>query len=226
VAHIRAGLDADGPDACGALALVVHLGLLREMEPAVLGLARASDDPRVRATAAGALARSATRESWAELERLVLGDADVRVRSNAIEAMGRRSLRDRRAGGRVHELAAEVERTDAHRLRSAALRARLLGGQSDADAVAALGAMLSDARAAHRAAGLWLAERAAPGSASGGWGQVAARIAEMACADADPGVRARAERCSRALMARLRSAWTVRVRELAPPAPLTAGVAV
>lgn len=215
-AQIRAMLIGGGAAPCGALSLVTRLGLLDAMHAEVLDLARSSPDARVRASAAAALGHSLSPEAWDELERLVLEDSDARVRSNALEAMSRRSRRERRAAARVHDLAADAQRSDAHRLRGSALRARLLGQQADPNAVAALGAMLGDARPMHRTAALWLVERAAPGSAAGGWGQVAAKVAEVACADADPLVRARAERCSRALMARLRSAWTVRVRDLAP----------
>lgn len=214
-AQIRAKMLGSAAEACGALALTVHLGLVGTMEPEILELARSSQDAHIRATAATALGHCLSPASLESLRRLFDDDPDARVRSNALEAMTRRTRRDPHAALRLRSLAGAADRDDAHRLRASALRARLLTAP-DPDTVAALGAMLADPRPAHRVAALWLASRAAPGSAAGGWGQVAARVAEMACADPDPRVRARAGRCSHTLMARLRSAWTVRVRDLAP----------
>lgn len=113
----------------------------------------------------------------------------------------------------VRELAAAHRGSAEQRVRGNSLRAALVAsGGEDPEAVAGVGAMLADARAEHRLTGVWVVERAAPGTARNGWGEIAARVAEMAVSDPDARVRARAERCARVVMARMRSAWTVRVR--------------
>jgi len=97
-------------------------------------------------------------------------EADVRVRSNAIDALVRRGRRIQARGaggsdGREDVLGLLKPLRDAreHRVRACAARGLMvLGEPAAADrGCATLLSMLADGRAEHRAAGLWLAERMA-----------------------------------------------------------------
>src|SRR5262249_49766659 len=63
-------------------------------------------------------------------------------------------------------------------------------------AAAALGAMLSDERPAHRVSALWVAGRTADPAFWRRWGDLAGRLASLAARDREPAVRQRAAACA------------------------------
>lgn len=158
-------------------------------ESSILACTR-SEDARVRANAADALARRTRRglmpkpplASLIELKT----DPHHRVRASAI-------------GTLLHELADAQNAADAPR------------------AIDDLASMLKDERPSHRVAALWASERVMPGPGhrviGPRWAEMLARIVEVAKFDDDEGVRRRALRCA----ARLER--DIRGRRLAGSAP-------
>ncbi len=180
-------------------------------------LGDASEDERVRATAVGALAE-ATGEGARRAVAEALDDNDDRVRANAVESGARQA----RSGGDLATAAPEfygalIELKDdgRHRVRANALRALLGSGSPgrarvfEPAAVDALEAMLSDARAEHRVAGVWLAERAMAGAGQerlgSRWAELARRVARIAGDDPSDDARRRASRCASRLLGEIRA---------------------
>jgi hypothetical protein len=71
--------------------------------------------------------------------------------------------------------------------------------------------MLSDERAMHRVAGLWLVERLARRADSGGFGwkigELCSCVARLAQSDPDERVRSRATRCAQWLIKETQRGW-------------------
>jgi hypothetical protein len=178
-------------------------GPLRELieDPAV--------SPRVAATAAAALGDVPDRSAPEALEP-AFGHADARVRANAIESLERAARRGD-SPGRIVERVLEFKSSHEHRTRANALRALARRGEPRTTGLDAVGAdlerMLSDERAAHRLAGVWLAERllcpAGPLRKDAPWQGLARLVADLARNDHDGHIRARARRCSGRLLAEI-----------------------
>ncbi|MDX2016942.1 MAG: HEAT repeat domain-containing protein [Planctomycetota bacterium] len=191
-------------------------------------LVRACDDasPRVVATAAGALVGDAAAQPavLGTLEK-VSAHADPRVRSNAVESLGRIVIRAarasdepvvRRASNVIRALRDDPASGEHHRVRATALRelarASALRPAAQIEPVGpALVEMLRDARPAHRLAGVWLAERALASGFLEARGdgltlsrrEAVERLAELAGHDPDPRVLRRARAGVRRLHAEL-----------------------
>lgn len=158
----------------------------------------ASSQPRVAATAVSALG-TAGGDRAARALIAALDHKDARVRANAVEALARpafaENARAREALGRFRQMT----RDQANRPRANAIHAvlRLVG--DDRDAAAELDRMLEDNRPEHRLSALWLVESEALVDR-------AARLAEMAVADRDQRVQARARRAFEHVIGVLRPA--------------------
>lgn len=143
---------------------------------------------------------------------------DARVRANAVEALRPGALDDEPGDAGVAGVGGaawlvEVKPTEHHRVRANALRVVLGRGggrRYEPAAVEGVHAMLTDDRAMHRLAGLWLAERALCGLGrerlGPRWDSLSRRVATMSD-DAEPRVRARAKRCASRLLVELRRTW-------------------
>jgi len=175
----------------------------------VIRVARAHPDASARASAAfllGAVERDGADESQRDRAFTVLadllGDAEPRVRANAIEGLS--MLR----GGsiRLDRYATD----DSPRVRANAIRHASVWIEPRDDeslpsgASEHLSAMLVDERKEHRLSALWLVSRSRPI-------ELAAKVASVARDDADDLVRARARRCA----VRLLSAMEPAPREVA-----------
>ena len=228
---IRAGV---GGDAASELRGVRAIGALR----AVLGEADASDllldvaerlqgsaQGRLAATVASALARVPSASAAARLASWVEQSPDHRVRANAMEALIRRARLGVGAGERGgwgaawRDRVVELRADAGHRVRGGAVRVMLRespGGSGGEGGIGALVSMLEDARAGHRLAGVWAAERALLGldgeRLGGAMAGVAARLQGLAEGDEDGTVRARAERVATLATRGVRAGWGESVR--------------
>jgi HEAT repeat protein len=189
-----------------ALAQVRALGLAAELEPELLDLARPGRSPRLLATAIAALGE-ARRESAVAAAAPLLEHGNDRVRANAVETIGHAG-----PAANLHAII-ELKADPHHRVRANATRAEFLAAiaarSPEPDLHQELTRMLTDTRAMHRLAGLWLAGRTLPLKLRAGEvkPELAARIAEAARVDDDPRVRVRAAACSQRLGAELRLIW-------------------
>lgn len=192
-----------------AIELVRRLGLSAALCEEVVRVARAHPEASARASAAlllGAVERDGADEAqrdraFTELADL-LGDAEPRVRANAIEALS--MLR----GGsiRLDRYATDdLPRVRANAIRHASVWIEPRGdGSLPSGASEYLAAMLDDERAEHRLSALWLVSRCRPV-------ELAGQVASIAREDADDLVRRRARRCA----VRLLSAMEPAPREVA-----------
>jgi hypothetical protein len=158
-------------------------------------VAKISDDVGNAARVESALARAAEH-------------GDARVRSNALEAIGKW---ERAHPGRLAVLCRDAVRDEEGRPRATALRelARFAGNQqAAADVAENVMTMLGDAAAGHRLSATWASERVlvtlGPDLAGERWGELCDRVVEVADRDADLAVRARANAAARRLMAEIR----------------------
>lgn len=175
----------------GALCTLGRLRLIGSVFGEVVVLV-SDKDQRVAAKAVHLLGRSGDQRA-ARVLQSVVEHPDPRVRAEGIEGLWRLGVPT--DFGRWTE-------DETPRVRANALRALL---QIDKDrAVRAVEAMLHDPRAAHRAAGLWLAE---VGAGSGGLVEFTEVAIDMAEKETDPIATTRARRCATRLLARSRLAW-------------------
>jgi hypothetical protein len=202
---------------------------------------------RVAATAVKALARVRTASAERAIDAAA-AHADPRVRANAVEAL---AMRPRAARGVDRDtVLIEFKGDDAHRARANAIRAMLLGDAGgignggggggawtagvgeikprrvyEPAAVEELERLLTDDRAEHRLAGVWLAERTLCAGGADRLGPafdgLTRRVARLAKDDADERVRRRGVRCASRLLTELRGDDTERravVETVARPA--------
>jgi HEAT repeat protein len=215
---LRALLERlESPEESRRLAAIMTARRLGIESMVLESIVRACEDvsPRVVATAAGALVGEAAAQPavLGTLEK-VSTHADPRVRSNAVESLGRIVIRAARASDEpVVKRASNVIRAmrnapgsdEHHRVRATALRelarAAALRPAAQIEPLGpALVEMLNDPRPAHRLAGVWLAERslAAGFFEARGDGvslsrrEAVERLAELAGHDPDPRVLRRA----------------------------------
>ncbi len=222
IAELATVGGTDASNGVRGIMLARSLGVCAAIELELLkALAAPAQDHRVErlvATAAIALGEGSGSDSALQALTACLGHPAPRVRANAVEALGRLARRAARAGEDVSPppLASliELKEDPAARVRANAIRVLLGAAPEGADPGAehALSAMLRDERAAHRASGLWLAERVliARGPGWRRWNQLAAAIADATRADADEAVRARSARIARRVVATVRSDWRER----------------
>lgn len=225
---VRGALASDDAARVGqGLALVERLGIADSVRGEVVGLlsrrgSGAWDEAstaRVAAMAASAI--GACPACGVGDVTVGLDDRDARVRANCVEAAGR--LGRRRVSLSVFDVTpmsvVELKDDRHHRVRANAVRAMIEAiepGEMDEPAVGDRGSdegasrweellrLLSDLRAEHRLAGLWLAERLALTLVSSGPAgvrdRVAAAVARSAASDEEPGVRRRARRPAEKLL--------------------------
>ncbi|MEM7754446.1 MAG: HEAT repeat domain-containing protein [Planctomycetota bacterium] len=197
-----------------AIRLADRAGLASAVErelvaSAALTSVKLAQGERVAATAVRALRRVRTDASVGAV-RAALDTGDTRVRANAVEALA--ASRD----ASVYPMMIELKDDGAHRARANALRALLTQPMPTAnerlfepEGVESLERMLTDDRAEHRLAAVWLAERTLCGSGASRLGTsfepLARRVAGIAREDADSTVRARGVRCASRLLSEIRS---------------------
>jgi HEAT repeat protein len=195
--------------------LARRLDLHREVELELLAAASCDGDEQIVATAAAALGETAT-DSGRAAARALLAHAVPRVRANALDALLRAGRNNPAPDPPALTLAIELKDDPHHRVRAGALRGLLISETADqVSAAANIASMLADDRPLHRLAALWAVERALVGpigSRVGAlrWNELAVRVADAAGGDAEPPIRARAHRCARRMLARLRSGWAAR----------------
>lgn len=170
----------------------------------------AEQDPVARAVASAvaAVGEGAPAEPDVLLDAAQQGAG--RVRANAVEAIDRWA-RVSGSGARARDSMLEFKQDEHHRVRASVLRSILWGhepGPARASAIDGLAVMLHDDRPAHRAAGVWLADRTLlhAGRARAGrrWPELAQRVVELARSDDDGAVRRRAEGFARRLRGQLK----------------------
>ncbi|MBU6414494.1 MAG: hypothetical protein KGS45_13610 [Planctomycetes bacterium] len=133
---------------------------------------------------------------------------DARVRSNALEAIGKW---ERVNPGRLAVLCRDALGDVAGRPRATAMRelARFAANsQAAGDVAENVLTMLSDAKPGHRLSATWASERVlvtlGPERAGARWGELCDRLVEVADRDSDQAVRTRASAAARRLMAEIR----------------------
>lgn len=215
-----------------AIALAARAGFADELSEVLVASARLTaasmaGGELVAATAVRALARVRTSPAERAVDSAI-AHADPRVRANAVEAL---SMRPRaRRDTRADAVLVECKGDDAHRARANAVRAMLAGdaGMASGDggrwalatgeikprrvyepvAVEELERLLTDDRAEHRLAGVWLAERTLCVGGADRLGPafdgLTRRVARLAKDDADERVRRRGVRCASRLLTELR----------------------
>lgn len=217
-----------------AIALAARAGFADELSEVLVASARLTAGSMaggelVAATAVRALARVQTALAERAIDAAI-AHADPRVRANAVEALAMRpgARRDVRADA----VLVECKGDDAHRARANAIRAMLLGDSGGGSggggggawavgigeikprriyepaAVEELERLLTDDRAEHRLAGVWLAERTLCVGGADRLGPafdgLTRRVARLAKDDADERVRRRGVRCASRLLTELR----------------------
>lgn len=202
----------------GAVLAARRLGLVAELAPALLrvidGYLSGGGDERAACAAAGALGEMSDAKSADALGRCLRAPA-ARLRASAADAFHRRWRRQGVLAPGVDAALREMCQDAEHRPRASA--ARVLLGTTPAAAPRmtttrdlgerTLVAMLEDGRGMHRAAGLWLAERAASRVAP--LPEVVDAVASLARA-ARGDERARARRAAERLVIEVRSGWAGR----------------
>ncbi len=180
-----------------ALAMISCLGQATFFVGDLLRLTR-SAQPRVAATAVAALG-AVDDERAAHAVVVALDHEDARVRANAIEAVAGPALAGQPAAQAALHRLRKLTHDPANRPRANAIHAvlRLVGDDAEADAE--LDRMLQDQRPAHRLSAVWLVE-------SEGMIGRSARLAEMAVADTDQQVQARARQAFERMVSLLRPA--------------------
>jgi len=159
---------------------------------------------RVAATAAMAMGAVDSASSEAAL-RACLSHADARLRSNAIEALAKRSRRRSAQSGlsRFAGVLSELKDDAQHRVRASAAWMLVMDGvlanESKGLAMCRVGAatavaMIHDPRAAHVRAGLWLVERVVAQGVPAKWDRLGSSLEKLAVHE-DEGTRVRAARC-------------------------------
>lgn len=158
-------------------------------------VAKRRHEPREVERVEGLLARAARHE-------------DARVRSNALEAIGKW---ERANTGRLAVLCRDALQDGAGRPRATAMRelARFAASpQAAGDVAEHVLTMLSDAKPGHRLSATWASERVlvtlGPERAGARWGELCDRLVEVADRDSDQAVRVRAGAAARRLMAEIR----------------------
>lgn len=226
--------DAEPLARTALLATVRGVGLVSELEPLLVDLAmRAHDETtefnRSHATLIAALGEGKSPASLEALQQ-ARGHGDARVRANAVQALGRRARLDTWNTRRLMPTFIELKADRQHRVRANALRSIIEAAPSDQagthvppttssaiaptaamEAIESLVSMLTDDRAAHRLAGVWLAGRTlhqpAAGEVSTRAPELSARVLELARFDADPSVRHRATATAERLTRETRLGW-------------------
>ncbi|MEQ9461787.1 MAG: HEAT repeat domain-containing protein [Phycisphaeraceae bacterium] len=170
-----------------ALAMVRELGLAAALEPRVAELASSSDE-RLASAAVTVLGVSRTETSALSIEQ-ALGHADGRVRANAVEALP--------APASETELRRLVTLTNErhNRVRANAIASLIDHARLD-QALSRLRLMLEDAREAHRASAIWVAQSRVVEP-------VTPRLVEMAAGDPSVRVRERAQRAATEVIVRI-----------------------
>jgi hypothetical protein len=193
---LRATIVGGGDDeACARIVLARRLGLAGEVRREALALA-ADESARPRASASAlTLLGDLDDAECGRVLRAALASGEARRRANASEAIARRCRRGVDRPDELVELAADPH----HRVRATLVRAALaawIGGWREEAALRTLEEMLASAGTPERLSGAWAAGRAAPArglaAARGRWGEIGARLVEIAAVDADARVRARA----------------------------------
>lgn len=174
-----------------AFMLADRLNVLDRIE-AILIRSTMSEDARVASKAVLLLARLPGEGTLRVLHE-ALRAADARVRANAVEAIGSIEPDDGSLDAMLEDASARV--------RANVVRHFLQRAPRDARAEHALSAMLTDARPAHRLAGVWVTQRLAKTG-------MASRIAELASNDPDERVHDMARGCARRLLAAMRVEWS------------------
>jgi len=175
-----------------------------------LGSADVDGGERIAATAVRALRRVRTDDARRTLTE-ALDATDARVRANAVESIAA-------SGDAAYPVVAALRSDAGHRVRANAVRAMLAGRGLieskpspvyDPAGVESLESMLTDDRAGHRLAAVWLAERTLCGGGAARFGEafepLARRVASIARGDADEAVRTRGVRCASRLLAEVRA---------------------
>lgn len=191
-----------------ALMICRRIGMVAAVEPVVLGLVRDSlktpdvAAARLAATAVACLGDLRRARASSLLRECMASHPDARVRSNAAEALAR-------ANRREHIEALDTAMQDEHhRVRGSGVRELLRlepkpGTEANARAADTLAALLGDARAPHRLAGVWALHRSlrpAEGFGIGPrWERLAARTRWLADEDPDEAIRRRAGDVTRRL---------------------------
>lgn len=197
-----------------AVLLINRLGLTDRFAPALLRMtapASQDTDARLAATAAAALAGASDPVSILTLIRLCEG-GESRVRANAVEALAhRRRVRGERD---AESVLVELKDDPHHRVRANAVFGLLGVGASSAiarDHASSLVSILTDVRPMHRLAGVWAASRTLPADGrarlADAWPELTRRIGQIAAADPDERVRARATMLAGRLDRELHAAW-------------------
>jgi hypothetical protein len=166
----------DRPTRLRALSIVEQLNQAPFFELALILLAQENDE-RVASAAVRALGMVQSPAAVAAVEK-ALEHHDGRVRANAVEALNQHDL------ARHTDRLMQMAMSDENRPRANAINA--LMQMRTADALTALGRMLSDERPEHRTSALWLVQTL-------GLLEVARQVAEMSLADPDPTVKTRAD---------------------------------
>jgi hypothetical protein len=217
-------LRSDDPaEACRAALWAQRAGAARDLAPALVELAlRASREPvGERAAAAATVAlRDADDGASVDALRSLLGHADPRIVSSALEALARRAVR----AGAWHAVRSDVARVlddQRHRVRATAI---VLMGRIEPEAArAALLRMLGDPLAMHRVAAVWAASRLVGSGALRPDARLWAALALLAESDRYRAIRERAAAATNAIppvWPTARSAVQVRRETAAAPQSL------
>lgn len=229
-----------------AIRLCLVLGLQEHFENELIEATRTeqSEPAAVRAAASAATALGRIPSLAAHRALMAcLSHADGRVRANAVSSIAHHPRPDRLgqsspdtpapadplADRSTDVMLIELKDSSHHRVRANALRALLAraggaqeSGMYEPSAIEGLLAMLSDDRAAHRLAGLWLAEHSLQAAL---WQKiephgsaVALRVSDLIGTNQSEAIHRRAVRCARRLSARTRSGWC---RSIASPGNVT-----
>ncbi len=201
-AWMRASVEDSVPNAVDAIMTARKIGAVACVETRLLSIVRDSvatpdrHDPRIVATAVACLGELTTARVISLLEGCLLRHADPRVRSNAAEALGRQRRLPAAAG-----LASKGFDDEHHRVRGSVVRATMAiepkpGSTQVIHAIDVVTAMLTDARPAHRLAGVWVVQRSlGPGNEGAfgtRWDRLVGRVRWLADEDADATIRRRA----------------------------------
>ena len=186
------------------LRAVARLGLAGAFTERLAAMVTEQTDPRLAATAAAVLGSVPRRTAIDPLDA-ALAHTDARVRANAVESLERVS---RTIDTDPRDRFSEIKACPDHRSRANAMRAlERLRLADDGEIHDDAARMLFDARAPHRLAAVWLAERLLCDPRSDrrpddpAWQSVARGVAALARTEDDAHIRARATRCARRLLA-------------------------
>lgn len=181
----------------GAMGLAERLSRAEVIEPELIELARGADE-RLAGKAVKLLGR-VPGEAAARVVRDSLHAALARARADAVEAVP--------PGAATERALFELLGDESPRVRANAVRRVLRARPYNQRASRALLDMLADARAGHRASGLWAAERLARRGLPL-MEALAGRVNDLARAERDGAVAERAARCARRLLIEMRMGWS------------------